>query len=140
MSQNGSGSWSKDTGFFNLSTLTASVAYTGALGNGTANLNISHGCPGETGGQGGGTMDCDQDFDNSPASDCQTTTTPPTGGQGGGQVLGAATTAGVAATPAGGVNAGTGGVSTLSLGALVGLTASIGSLGLGARRLSKTEL
>jgi hypothetical protein len=62
------------------------------------------------------------------------------GGQGGGTVLGATTTAGVAATPAGGVNAGTGGVSTLSLGALIGLTASIGSLGLGVRRLGKSEL
>lgn len=47
MSQNGQGSWSYDSAFFTLATLTASVSYTGTVGQG-ANLVISDGCPGET--------------------------------------------------------------------------------------------
>jgi hypothetical protein len=39
------------TPFFDLSTLTASVAYVGSLGQGNANLVISHGCPGGGYGQ-----------------------------------------------------------------------------------------
>jgi hypothetical protein len=35
------------TDFYDLDTLTASVSYVGELGSGTANLVISHGCPGE---------------------------------------------------------------------------------------------
>lgn len=38
--------WKATTAFFNLNTLSASVAYTGSLGNGNPNLTISHGCPG----------------------------------------------------------------------------------------------
>jgi hypothetical protein len=87
---------------------------------------LNNGCK-VPGGQGGGVT---------PPT---TTTTPPTqtGGQGGGQVLGAASAAGVTATPSGGVNAGTGGVSTISAAALTGLAASAASLALGIRRLSK---
>ena len=36
------------TSFYDLSTLSASVAYTGDLGSGVANLTISHGCAGES--------------------------------------------------------------------------------------------
>src|SRR6266404_1541090 len=49
MSQNGN-EMKATTGFFDLSTLTASVSFVGDLGDGTANLNISHGCPGNSGG------------------------------------------------------------------------------------------
>lgn len=36
------------TPYYDLNTLSASVTYTGNLGNGNANLTISHGCPGST--------------------------------------------------------------------------------------------
>jgi hypothetical protein len=41
------GQWKATTGFFDLGTLTAYVTWTGDLGEGNANLVISHGCPGE---------------------------------------------------------------------------------------------
>lgn len=47
MSNHG-GSWTVDTNYYDLTTLTASVAYTGSLGKGTSNLNISDGCSGPT--------------------------------------------------------------------------------------------
>lgn len=45
MSKTGN-NWKATTSYYDLSTLTAYVAYTGSLGSGTANLTISHGCPG----------------------------------------------------------------------------------------------
>lgn len=45
MNQSGN-EWKANTGFFTLSTLTASVSYIGNTGSGSANLVISHGCPG----------------------------------------------------------------------------------------------
>jgi len=80
--------------------------------NGQAIFN--NGCAATTPGGGGGQMDCDGDFDNSPASECAAQT----GGQGGGQVLGAATATGSAAqvvAPQGGVKAGAGGANAFSL-------------------------
>lgn len=47
MTQNGN-EWKATTGYFDLSTLTASVSYVGSLGNGNSNLVISHGCPNGT--------------------------------------------------------------------------------------------
>lgn len=79
--------------------------------NGRAIFN--NGCKAAEGG--GPAKDCDNDFDNSPASECPTTTT---GGQGGGQVLGATSATGSAAqvvAPQGGVNAGAGGANAFSL-------------------------
>jgi len=61
-------------------------------------------------------------------------------GQGAGQTstLGAQTGGQqLAGTPAGGVGAGMGGVTTVSAGAVAGIIASLGSLGFGLRRLSK---
>jgi hypothetical protein len=84
------------------------------------------------GGQGGETPP------PAPTPTPTPTTTPTTGGLGGGQVAGASTQ--VQAAPAGGVNAGVGGTTVVSAGALVGLAASVGSLGLGLRRLSKNGL
>jgi hypothetical protein len=93
------------------------------------------------GGQGGGgqTPDCDGDFDNSPSSECT-----PTGGQGSGTTTTTASTttggAGSAATPAtSGVNAGEG-TEVTNVSAMAGMLASVGALGLGVRRIRKTEL
>ena len=47
MAQSGNGSWSVDSSGATEPT-SASVTYTGSLGNGNANLVISHGCFGET--------------------------------------------------------------------------------------------
>lgn len=47
MSQHGN-SWTVDTGYYDLNSLTAHVTYEGELGNGTANLVISDGCYNET--------------------------------------------------------------------------------------------
>jgi hypothetical protein len=147
------------TGFFDLNTLTASVNFTGNLGDGTANLNISHGCPGE-GEQGGGPQmdcdndtdnspqsecttpqpqkDCDNDFDSSPASECATT----------GQVLGSNTTtpghgAGpnqVAVVPQGSVNGGEGAASSsLSKTSAIGLFSSLLSAGAGLVLLNRRQ-
>lgn len=106
----------------------------------------------QVGGQGGGPqVDCDGDFDNSPASECTggqgggTVTPPTTGGQGGGTVVTPAVSttvtattggqgAGVTTTPTGGVNAGEG-MKVASSSAIAGLLASIVSIGLGIRRL-----
>jgi hypothetical protein len=93
---------------------------------------LRNGCKVPAGGQGGGI------------------TPPPTTTQGGqgGETLGANTQnqaaasgqgASVSATPAGGVNAGVGGVSTVSLGAFAGLAVSLASVALGVRRLGKFE-
>jgi hypothetical protein len=169
MSQHG-GSWTLNTAYSGTaqpttSTVTASVAFTGSLGNGTANLVISDGCFG-TGGEGGGpTMDCDGDFDNSPQSEC----TPPqpqkdcdgdfdnspasecvpvTGGQGGGptttttgQVLAANTSAPqVAIVPQGSVNGGEGAASsTLSNASVIGLFGSLLSAGAGLALLNRRQ-
>jgi hypothetical protein len=84
------------------------------------------------GGQGGGTPDCDGDFDNSASTECQ-----PTGGQGGGTVTTATTTTTTpTATPTGGVNAG-GGFEKQNLGSLAGVIASVGIMGLGVRRINR---
>jgi hypothetical protein len=144
------------TGFFDLNTLTASVSFTGDLGTGTANLNISHGCPGAGGEGGGPTMDCDGDFDNSPQSECTDTqkdcdndfdnspasecTTP-------GQVLGTTTTGGqggvsnqVTVVPQGSVNGGEGAASsTLSKASAVGLFGSLLSAGAGLALLNRRQ-
>jgi hypothetical protein len=104
------------------------VHFAGQNWDSTGQAIFNNGCKvtSTEGGGGGGQMDCDNDTDNSPATDCQT----PTGGQGGGneqntQVLGAVTggqggvgqtqQSGVTETPQGGVNAGAGGGSTLGL-------------------------
>jgi hypothetical protein len=87
--------------------------------NGQATFN--NGCKPVGGGGGGPQKDCDNDFDNSPASECQTPTTPPTGGGGGvtttpPQVLGVSTTAGgagAASTPIELPNTGVADVSSL---------------------------
>jgi hypothetical protein len=157
MSQHG-GSWTLDTAYSGTgqpttSTLTASVTFIGSLGNGNANLVISDGCFG-TGGQGGGPLDCDNDTDNSPATECA----PVTGGQGGGpsggttttttlsqgQVLAVSTTAGglggaqVSAVPQGSVNGGGGaGSKTVSGGSAAGLLASLLSVGSGFTILNR---
>lgn len=152
MSQHG-GSWTLNTAYSGTgqpttSTLTASVAFTGSLGNGNANLVISDGCFG-TGGQGGGPIDCDNDTDNSPAAECQT------GGLGGGptggtttlsqgQVLAVNTMAGgmggaqVSTVPQGSVNGGGGaGSKKVSGGAAAGLFASLLSVGSGFTILNR---
>ena len=152
------GVFQASTGFFDLSTLTASVSYTGTLGTG-ANLNISHGCPG-TGGEGGGpTMDCDNDTDNSPASECNTVTGPTTDCDGDtdsspasecttpGQVLGTTTTAGkgavssqVSVVPQGSVNGGEGAASsTVSKVSAIGLFGSLLSAGAGMALLNRRQ-
>lgn len=46
MNQSGNGSWQVTTSYFDLATITASVAYTGTLGAGNSNLVISDFCPG----------------------------------------------------------------------------------------------
>lgn len=113
---------------------------------------LHNGCQVPHGGQGGDVdhHQCATHHEDEHTVNCHPTTggmgggnetTTPTGGQGGGVVLGASTDgqgAGVATVPSGGVNAGVGGVSTLSLTALTGLIASVASLGLGARRLGKS--
>jgi hypothetical protein len=145
MSQHG-GSWSLNTAYSGTaqpttSTVSASVAYTGSLGNGTANLVISDGCFG-AGGQGGGpTMDCDGDFDNSPASECTTTTVTTTG-----QVLGSSVVAGgvgaaqVSVVPQGSVNGGGGAASKTASGAsAVGLVGSLLSLGTGLALFNRRQ-
>jgi len=86
-----------------------------------------------------------EDEDQTPTNtDCTivntkntTPVTPPTGGQGGGQVLGATTTQVVA--PVGSVNGGEGAASkTTEFVALLGLAGSLGAVGYGVRRLSKS--
>jgi hypothetical protein len=164
MSQHG-GSWTINTAYSGTgqpttSTVQASVAYTGELGKGTANLVISDGCFGE-GGQGGGPVtDCDGDTDESPSTECQqpqkdcdndTDNSPATeceaGGLGGGptttqgQVLAISTTAGVAqvtAVPQGSVNGGGGaGSKTVSTASTIGLLGSLFSVGAGFTMLNR---
>jgi hypothetical protein len=166
MSQHG-GSWSLNTAYSGTaqpttSTVSASVAYTGSLGNGTANLVISDGCFG-AGGQGGGpTMDCDGDFDNSPQSECTppqpqkdcdgdfdnspasecTTTTVTTTGQvlGSSVVAGGAGAAQVSVVPQGSVNGGGGAASKTANGAsAVGLVGSLLSLGTGLALFNRRQ-
>lgn len=100
--------------------------------------------------------DCDNDYDNSPASECSTggkgggptggTTTSTTPSAGSGQVLAATTTAPsqVAVVPTGSVNGGEGGAGkTSNPAALAGLAASLAGAGSGAailwRRRSLTR-
>jgi hypothetical protein len=117
------GSWTLTTSYSGTSapttsTVTASVAYTGSLGEGNSNLVISDGCFGSEGGgeQTDVCVNIDGIQTEVPAGmvaddedNCTTPTTPGTGGQGGGQVLGSSTTASVSVTPQGGVAAGAGG-------------------------------
>lgn len=97
--------------------------------------------------------DCDNDYDNSPASECQTggmgggptggtTTTTPSGGKGQGQVLAATTTAPqVAVVPTGSVNGGEGAAGkTSNPVALLGLTASVIGVGSGLGILKQRKL
>jgi hypothetical protein len=131
MSQHG-GSWTLDTAYSGTgqpttSTLTASVTFTGSLGNGNANLVISDGCFG-AGGQGGG-----------PSGGTTTTTTLSQG-----QVLAVSTTAGglggaqVSTVPQGSVNGGGGaGSKTVSGGSAAGLLASLLSVGSGFTILNR---
>lgn len=107
---------------------------------------FNNNCQVMTGGQGGGPqVDCDNDTDNSPASECA----PNGGGQGGGSTPGVNLTsstttistpsgggqgAGVSSVPAGAVNAG-GGKKSINAGSLIGFVASLTTLGFGVRRL-----
>lgn len=160
MTQEGNGAFHfVETGFNgDFAHLSALATFMGDTNSGNPQLVISHGCPAE-GGQGGGPqMDCDNDTDNSPQSEC----TPPqpqkdcdndtdnspasecttvTGGLGGGptttttgQVLGATTTntPQVAVVPQGSVNGGEGVASTtLSKASVFGLFSSLLSAGAG---------
>lgn len=112
MSEHG-GSWTKDTSYSGTGqpttgTVTASVTYTGNLGNGHANLVISSGCYGSstTGGKGGG------GGTTTTTTSGQTSTS--TSGQT--QVLGSTTTQSqVSQVPTGSANGGGGGISDFSL-------------------------
>lgn len=86
------------------------------------------------GGHGGGPVtDCDGDTDNSPQSDCTTTTTPP-------QVLGESTTSQVAVVPQGSVNGGEGAASRVtSPASMVGMVAGLLSVGSGLALLNRKQ-
>jgi len=143
-----------EAGSFDLS-LTGNFASDQTLRVREANVKLDTPCT-QPGGQGGGcdtnsdsedctppTKDCDNDYDNSPASECGGmgggTVTPPTtptiGGQGGGNVT---TAASVTTTPTGGVNAG-GGKKSINTSSIAGLIASIGSLGVGLGLIRKNS-
>jgi hypothetical protein len=146
------------TGFNgDFNSLTASATYIGDTNN--PQLVISHGCPGE-GGQGGGQMDCDNDFDNSPQSECSTPpqpqkdcdndfdSSPASECETPGQVLGAnITTPGhgagpsqVAVVPQGSVNGGEGAASSsLSKASAIGLFSSLLSAGAGLALFNRRQ-
>jgi hypothetical protein len=117
---------------------------------------LANGCK-VTGGEGGGQMDCDNDFDNSPQSEC-TTPQPqkdcdndfdnsPASECTTGQVLGATITPGqgagptqVAVVPQGSVNGGEGAASSsLSKASAIGLFSSLLSAGAGLALFNRRQ-
>jgi hypothetical protein len=111
MTQSGGGSWSADSSGASEPT-SASVAFTGDLGNGNANLVISHGCfssggttgstTGETTGETTGTSSGTSSGTTGETTGETTGTSSGTTGTGGVSGATGGTTGGTSATPSGG--------------------------------------